>query len=43
MQLIERRLMPPLGHFSLIRFAKAGEGRAQAQPPDHVELRGAVA
>jgi phosphatidylethanolamine/phosphatidyl-N-methylethanolamine N-methyltransferase len=24
-QLIERRAMPPLGHFSLIRFAKAGE------------------
>ena len=24
-QLIERRAMPPLGHFSLIRFAKTGE------------------
>jgi phosphatidylethanolamine/phosphatidyl-N-methylethanolamine N-methyltransferase len=35
-RLIERRPMPPLGHFSLIRFAKlagsgaeAAEGRAQ--------------
>jgi len=25
-RLIERRAMPPLGHFSLIRFARAGEG-----------------
>src|SRR6185436_15121520 len=24
MQLVERRAMPPFGHFSLIRFAKAG-------------------
>jgi phosphatidylethanolamine/phosphatidyl-N-methylethanolamine N-methyltransferase len=26
--LIERRPMPPLGHFSLIRFGKSGEGAA---------------
>jgi len=26
MHLVERRLMPPLGHFSLIRFAKAEAG-----------------
>jgi phosphatidylethanolamine/phosphatidyl-N-methylethanolamine N-methyltransferase len=43
MQLIERRHMPPLGHFSLIRFAKTSESRAQAQLWDDVELRGAVA
>ena len=24
MRLIERRTMPPFGHFSLIRFSKAG-------------------
>jgi hypothetical protein len=24
MRLIERRAMPPFGHFSLIRFAKTG-------------------
>jgi len=28
MRLVERRAMPPLGHFSLIRFAKAGEASA---------------
>ncbi len=29
-RLVERRAMPPLGHFSLIRFAKeGGEGRAR--------------
>jgi phosphatidylethanolamine/phosphatidyl-N-methylethanolamine N-methyltransferase len=28
MQLIERRLMPPLGHFSLIRFGKIAETHA---------------
>jgi phosphatidylethanolamine/phosphatidyl-N-methylethanolamine N-methyltransferase len=27
MSLVERRAMPPLGHFSLIRFAKEGEAR----------------
>jgi phosphatidylethanolamine/phosphatidyl-N-methylethanolamine N-methyltransferase len=26
MHLVDRRPMPPLGHFSLIRFARAGEG-----------------
>jgi phosphatidylethanolamine/phosphatidyl-N-methylethanolamine N-methyltransferase len=35
-RLIERRAMPPLGHFSLIRFVKTGadvarEGRVQAR------------
>jgi len=24
MRLVERRAMPPFGHFSLIRFSKAG-------------------
>ncbi len=28
MRLIERRAMPPLGHFSLIRFGKSAEGAA---------------
>jgi phosphatidylethanolamine/phosphatidyl-N-methylethanolamine N-methyltransferase len=28
MRLVERRAMPPFGHFSLIRFAKAGETAA---------------
>ena len=28
MRLIERRPMPPLGHFSLIRFAKTDGGAA---------------
>src|SRR5258707_5875186 len=32
MKLIERRAMPPLGHFSLIRFGKVAEGSAAAQP-----------
>jgi phosphatidylethanolamine/phosphatidyl-N-methylethanolamine N-methyltransferase len=27
-QLVERRAIPPLGHFSLIRFAKLGDGAA---------------
>jgi len=28
MRLVERRAMPPLGHFNLIRFGKTGaEGR----------------
>jgi phosphatidylethanolamine/phosphatidyl-N-methylethanolamine N-methyltransferase len=30
-QLVERRGMPPFGHFSLIRFAKAGENTAAYQ------------
>ena len=29
-RVIERRPMPPLGHFSLIRFARIGEGSRQA-------------
>ena len=32
MQLVERRAMPPFGHFSLIRFGKVAEGSAAAQP-----------
>lgn len=28
-RLVERRAMPPLGHFSLVRFAKAGAGTKQ--------------
>jgi phosphatidylethanolamine/phosphatidyl-N-methylethanolamine N-methyltransferase len=32
MQLVERRAMPPFGHFSLIRFGKVAEGSAVAQP-----------
>jgi hypothetical protein len=28
MRLVERRAMPPFGHFSLIRFAKDGTGVA---------------
>ena len=31
MQLVERRAMPPFGHFSLIRFGKIAEGSATAQ------------
>jgi phosphatidylethanolamine/phosphatidyl-N-methylethanolamine N-methyltransferase len=31
-RLLERRAVPPLGHFSLIRFTKEG-GVGQAQPP----------
>jgi phosphatidylethanolamine/phosphatidyl-N-methylethanolamine N-methyltransferase len=29
-RVLERRAMPPLGHFSLIRFARIGEGSRQA-------------
>jgi len=29
-RLLERRAMPPLGHFSLIRFERHGRGRAAA-------------
>jgi len=33
-RLVERRAMPPLGHFSLIRFAKeGGEDRARQNFP----------
>jgi phosphatidylethanolamine/phosphatidyl-N-methylethanolamine N-methyltransferase len=31
-RLIERRPMPPLGHFSLIRYAKGEATRAVAEP-----------
>jgi phosphatidylethanolamine/phosphatidyl-N-methylethanolamine N-methyltransferase len=31
MRLVERRTMPPLGHFSLIRFAKTADTVAGAQ------------
>jgi phosphatidylethanolamine/phosphatidyl-N-methylethanolamine N-methyltransferase len=31
MQLVERRAMPPFGHFSLIRFGKVADGSAGAQ------------
>jgi phosphatidylethanolamine/phosphatidyl-N-methylethanolamine N-methyltransferase len=31
MQLVERRAMPPFGHFSLIRFGKVAEGSAGTQ------------
>jgi phosphatidylethanolamine/phosphatidyl-N-methylethanolamine N-methyltransferase len=31
-ELIERRAMPPLGHFSLVRFAKSAAGVAYEQP-----------
>ncbi len=33
MRLIERRPVPPLGHFSIIRFGKASAGRAQRPAP----------
>jgi phosphatidylethanolamine/phosphatidyl-N-methylethanolamine N-methyltransferase len=32
MYLVERRAMPPLGHFSLIRFGKAGAAVAEERP-----------
>jgi hypothetical protein len=31
MRLVERRAMPPFGHFSLIRFAKDGGTRRAGQ------------
>jgi phosphatidylethanolamine/phosphatidyl-N-methylethanolamine N-methyltransferase len=34
MRLVERRAMPPFGHFSLIRFAKEGGARAGQQPAE---------
>ncbi len=37
MQLVERRAMPPFGHFSLIRFAKVGGTAARGQ--DQPQLR----
>jgi phosphatidylethanolamine/phosphatidyl-N-methylethanolamine N-methyltransferase len=39
MRLVERRAMPPFGHFSLIRFAKIGG--AAAQRTDQPQLRAA--
>jgi len=39
-RLIERRAVPPLGHFSLIRFAKDGtSGAAHALPEDYQTAR----
>ena len=32
MRLIERRAMPPFGHFNLIRFGKVGAERRLEQP-----------
>ena len=40
-RLVERRAMPPLGHFSLIRFAKAG-GANSARPGPSVESSAAA-
>jgi phosphatidylethanolamine/phosphatidyl-N-methylethanolamine N-methyltransferase len=31
MSLVERRAMPPFGHFSLIRFAKSGGARGASE------------
>jgi phosphatidylethanolamine/phosphatidyl-N-methylethanolamine N-methyltransferase len=42
MQLVERRSMPPLGHFSLIRFAKDAEARERGQPEHGAAARAAV-
>jgi phosphatidylethanolamine/phosphatidyl-N-methylethanolamine N-methyltransferase len=39
MNLVERRAMPPFGHFSLIRFAKVGA--APAARTDHTDIRAA--
>jgi phosphatidylethanolamine/phosphatidyl-N-methylethanolamine N-methyltransferase len=33
MRLVERRAMPPLGHFSLIRFAKEGSSAGESEEP----------
>jgi phosphatidylethanolamine/phosphatidyl-N-methylethanolamine N-methyltransferase len=33
-RLVERRPMPPMGHFSLIRFQVSGVGRVRSQGPD---------
>jgi phosphatidylethanolamine/phosphatidyl-N-methylethanolamine N-methyltransferase len=40
-RLVERRAMPPLGHFSLIRFAKAGSANS-ARPSPSVESSAAA-
>jgi phosphatidylethanolamine/phosphatidyl-N-methylethanolamine N-methyltransferase len=42
MQLIERRAMPPFGHFSLIRFGKIAEGSAGAQSGEQTGQRRAA-
>ena len=42
MQLVERRAMPPFGHFSLIRFGKIAEGSAGAQASAPTGLRRAA-
>ena len=46
-RVIERRPMPPLGHFSLIRFERLPMASAAARPepgaPDTVELRASMA
>jgi hypothetical protein len=39
MRLVERRSMPPFGHFSLIRFAK--HGAAAADRDDYPAARAA--
>jgi phosphatidylethanolamine/phosphatidyl-N-methylethanolamine N-methyltransferase len=39
-RLIERRLMPPMGHFSLIRFAKTGEPAAVGEEQQSAGSRG---
>jgi len=45
MRLVERRAMPPLGHFSLIRFAKeggTGRVRANSAPETYPAARAAI-
>lgn len=39
MRLAERRAMPPLGHFSLIRFAKLGSGPGHGVSDSHAGFR----
>ncbi len=34
MELVERRLIPPLGHFSLVRFRKIDIAKAADKPPE---------
>jgi phosphatidylethanolamine/phosphatidyl-N-methylethanolamine N-methyltransferase len=41
MQLVERRAMPPFGHFSLIRFAKSGGAAAARETHDDLPVRAA--
>jgi phosphatidylethanolamine/phosphatidyl-N-methylethanolamine N-methyltransferase len=40
MKLVERRAMPPLGHFSLIRFAKEGGAATTQQPQQAMRAAG---